>query len=98
MPDPVSHTIRDEGYLDYLRRQPCAVCNDSAPSDPHHLDSGVMGSKGDDWTCVPLCREHHREYHDHGERHMHEHYPVNLWEESHRHLRRYHKEKQHTRV
>ena len=81
-------TVRDEDFLNYIRDQPCAVCMET-PSDPHHLDSGVMGSKGDDWTAVPLCRQHHREYHDHGERHMRAEYGVDLWKESHRHLRRY---------
>ena len=82
-------TIRDETFLDYIRDQPCAVCTAPAPSDPHHLDSGVMGSKGDDWTCVPLCRTHHREYHDHGEAHMRRQHGVDLWKQSHHLLRRY---------
>jgi len=82
-------TIRDEQYLDYIRAQPCAVCAAPAPNDPHHLDSGVMGSKGDDWTCVPLCRTHHREYHDHGEAHVEREHRVDLWRHSHRLLRRY---------
>jgi len=89
MSDPVSQTVRDEAFLAFVRERPCVVCGDSAPSDPHHLDSGVMGSKGDDWTCVPLCRRHHREYHDQGERWMRKQYSVDLWKESHRLLRRY---------
>jgi hypothetical protein len=84
-------TIRDENYLGYVRDIPCLVCAAPPPSDPHHLDSGVTGSKGDDWTCVPLCRKHHREYHSVGERKMEDRYPVNLWKCAHRILRRYHK-------
>jgi len=87
MPD--THTVRDEDYLAWVRDQPCAVCADSAPSDPHHLDSGIMGSKGDDWTALPLCRECHRAYHDEGHDTFQTQHSVDLWREAHRHLRRY---------
>lgn len=87
MPD--TQTVRDEDYLDWVRDQPCAVCPAPSPSDPHHLDSGVMGSKGDDWTALPLCRRCHRAYHDEGHRSFQKRRNVNLWKQAHRHLRRY---------
>ena len=30
--------------------------------DPAHTENNGMSSKGPDSSCVPLCREHHREY------------------------------------
>jgi len=55
-----------DDYLDHVRQKPCIACGAPPPSDPHHLLSGVMGGKGSDASCIPLCREHHREYHDKG--------------------------------
>jgi len=89
MSDLKPTTIRDEGYLGYLRRQPCVACLDSAPSDPHHLEQGKIGGKGDDWTAVPLCRRCHRTYHDKGQDALETMHRVNLWKQAHRHLRRY---------
>lgn len=48
-------------YIDYVKRQPCLVCMEPPPSDPHHLKS--KGAGGPDEACIPLCRTHHREYH-----------------------------------
>ena len=51
-------------YLDYIRGQRCIACQAPPPNDPHHLLSGVMGSKGPDTSCIPLCRDCHRQYHN----------------------------------
>jgi hypothetical protein len=84
MPD--LQTVRDEDYLAWVRDQGCAVCTASSLSDPHHLDSGVMGSKGDDWTALPMCRACHREYHDIGHNTFEKRHYIDLWKEAHRHL------------
>jgi len=89
----VPDTIRDEEYLQHVRRKDCLICGAPSPSDPHHLDSGVMGSKGDDWTCVPLCRKHHREYHADGQQAVERRYSVDLWKHAHRILTQYHTER-----
>jgi len=63
-PDPKPKTYRNADYLDYVRMQPCLFCQRPAPSDPHHLGKGGWGMKASDLTCIPLCREHHRLFHD----------------------------------
>lgn len=62
--------FRDAAYLSWVREQPCLICGVS-PCDPHHLNmqgkhSGGMGLKTSDYRTVPLCREHHSEYHSRG--------------------------------
>src|SRR5690606_17013826 len=58
---------RDFGdYAVTVRALSCCVCDASAPSDPHHVKS--RGAGGDRRDLVPLCRTHHREYHDVGRR------------------------------
>ena len=94
MRDPIHQPIRDEGYLEYLRHQPCVACMASAPSEPHHLEQGKVGKKADDWSGVSLCHTCHRIYHDQGQRTLEKRHNVNLWRQSHRQLRRYHKQKQ----
>lgn len=62
---------RDNGYLAWLRRQPCAVCG-STPCDAAHLrfanpsvgrTNPGMGCKPHDRHATALCREHHTEQH-----------------------------------
>lgn len=45
-------------------------------SDPHHVPT--RGAGGVDKDTVPLCREHHREWHDIGEQSFDAKYGVNL--------------------
>lgn len=54
--DPAPTTIRSEDYLQYIREQRCVACHSAPPNDPHHLESGGMGTKSGDRTAVPLCR------------------------------------------
>lgn len=61
-PQPKNPPGRSEAYLDYIRSLPCIVCRN--PAEPHHTESGGVGLKGSDFSCVPLCRKHHRELHD----------------------------------
>lgn len=55
--------IIDEDYLDYVRSLPCStqLCINSK-SDPHHLKAvGWREAKRNDYTVLPLCRQHHSE-------------------------------------
>jgi len=60
--------VTDESYLDYIRSLPCLVplCRlgeyNNGKSDPHHLKAvGWREAKRNDYTAVPLCRQHHSE-------------------------------------
>ena len=53
-----------------LMKHKCIICG--KPCDLHHVDRVGMGSDRNDichigMECLPLCREHHREAHDHGD-------------------------------
>lgn len=53
-----------------LMRKKCAVCG--KPCDLHHVDRVGMGSDRKQidhigLRCLPLCRDHHNEAHDHGD-------------------------------
>ena len=66
---PKSPPVRSRGYLDWIRRQPCACCDRRAPSEAsHHVEPGhgSTSAKTSDLRCLPLCRECHRQYHQHG--------------------------------
>ena len=57
-------------YIEYVRKQPCAVCM-KTPSDADHLETIGMGrdrkKRGPyDLSCIPLCREHHNHRHQYG--------------------------------
>ena len=67
----------DEDFLAFVRSKTCSACGATAP-DPHHLRT--RGAGGSDRTCVPLCREHHSEWHTIGPSAFEEKYRVNLWQ------------------
>jgi hypothetical protein len=59
---------RNKGHLAFVAAQPCLVCRRS-PCDAHHLKFAqprTLGRKVSDEFTVPLCREHHRDLHRHG--------------------------------
>lgn len=55
----------DVALLDFIKEQQCLICH-SWPTDPHHITS--KGARGGDTVhnVMPLCRTHHREWHDSG--------------------------------
>ena len=66
------------------------------PCDPDHLEARGMGgatTKMKDYSCVPLCRIHHSERHQLGNKKFEDRYSVNLWKENSRLVRRYFSEK-----
>ena len=73
-------------YIEYIKHKPCSICF-KTPVDAHHLEAIGMGSNREkhtqkDLTCVPLCREHHSEYHNIGFKGIFSKYNINLWEEA----------------
>ena len=79
-------------YLEYIKKKPCLVCGQS-PVDPHHMEAvGMGGANKDgfkDYSCVPLCRYHHSEYHSGGLHYFEAKYQVNLWKDAFNLLRGY---------
>jgi hypothetical protein len=62
-PDPKRTPWRSRAYLDFVWTQRCAWCGKPGPSDPSHHGRKAMGSKASDVRAIPLCREHHEEWH-----------------------------------
>jgi hypothetical protein len=59
---------RNKAHLAFVAAQPCLICKRS-PSDAHHLKFAQprsLGRKVSDEFAVPLCRDHHRQLHHHG--------------------------------
>ncbi len=59
---------RNKAHLAFVAAQPCLVCRRS-PCDAHHLKFAqprALGRKVSDEYTVPLCRDHHRDLHRHG--------------------------------
>uniref|UniRef100_UPI0023AB559A DUF968 domain-containing protein n=1 Tax=Providencia rettgeri TaxID=587 RepID=UPI0023AB559A len=55
----------NDNYLQWVKSQPCCVCN-SIAHDAHHLigyGQGGTGTKAHDLFTIPLCRIHHSELH-----------------------------------
>lgn len=74
---PKQRRITDEGYLDFVREQPCVVTGQT-PAEPHHLIP--VGRGGPDYTAIPLTRQMHDEAQGRTEAFERE-YGVNLWRE-----------------
>lgn len=56
----------DTAYLAFVRGHPCCSCKATRHIDAHHTGKRGIGQKAPDATAVPLCRDCHRYYHDHG--------------------------------
>lgn len=61
------------------RELPCLICG-RGPCDPHHVRS--RGAGGRDEHTVPLCEEHHHEFHDIGRHSFDKRYGVDLLHEA----------------
>ena len=80
-------------YIDYIKAKPCLVCG-SMEVDAHHLEAVGMGNNRKktskrDYSCVPLCRLHHQEYHSIGINKFQEKYGFNIWRDAFNLLRGY---------
>jgi hypothetical protein len=63
-----SRRRRSKTHLAFVASQPCLICK-TTPCDAHHVKIAQprsLGRKVSDEFTVPLCREHHRELHQHG--------------------------------
>ena len=70
-------------FINFVKQFTCSACGLSGV-DAHHLDSVGMGGNRkkdleEDYSCVPLCREHHQEWHQIGDIQFTKKYSVNLW-------------------
>ena len=54
--------VRSPKVLGFTRDQPCCVCGQPPPNDPHHLFGSAMSLKSSDIFTVPLCRKCHTHY------------------------------------
>lgn len=68
----------DEKRLQWVRRQPCAVCGCPGPNHAHHSTNGKAGAgnpkalggrrgrgqRADDTEAISLCLKHHKNLHE----------------------------------
>ena len=83
--------VSTQDYIKFVKSHHCLICGNS-PVDPDHLEHLGMGGSGKsfkDWSCINLCRVHHRERHDIGTNKFEEKYNINLWKEAFNLIRRY---------
>lgn len=73
---------RDAKYRAFIREQPCCVriCNFQT-SECHHATTGGKSIKGSDYESIPLCTEHHGEYHHGGRYTFYTKYNMDKWQE-----------------
>lgn len=64
----------DEGYLEYIKQQPCLITGQKA--EPHHTVS--RGAGGSDYLAIPLNREKHTECEMIGKNTFQEKYNLNF--------------------
>jgi len=79
-------------YLESRRGGKCEVCFE--PADRHHLDEVGMGRDRtkpmmNHYLIGDLCREHHIEFDQLGEKKFSEKYNINMWEWAARRLARW---------
>jgi len=44
----------EKDYLFHVKQLPCGVCDQSGPSDAHHIKQGFH------YLCIPLCKDCHQ--------------------------------------
>lgn len=58
---------RDAAYLRWVASLPCCHCGRRSGIEAHHwAPRRGVSQKVHDYRTVPLCREHHGHFHDHG--------------------------------
>lgn len=73
-----------ERYRKWIKTLPCLICK-KQKVDAHHC----FHARSNDYMCLPLCREHHREYHDHEWKVFEDKHGLYLMGEIIKHLIRY---------
>ena len=80
--DPKPEKVIDEAYKKYILEHSCLVCS-RRDVDPDHLRARGTGSASqNDYSLIPLCREHHSERHQLGNSKFEQRHSVNLWKEA----------------
>lgn len=70
---------RDPKYLAWVRTLPCLVSDcRRGPIEVNHIGRRGMSQRSSDYETVPLCRFHHRQFHDKGRKWFEEHHGVEL--------------------
>ena len=85
--------VDSKDYIKYIKTHFCLICA-SSPVDPDHLETIGMGGNRKsktikDFSCVPLCRQHHTERHRIGTKQFEAKYNINLFKEAFYLLRKY---------
>ena len=76
----------NKDFINFVKTFGCSVCG-SSPVDAHHLDTIGMGGNRkkdgvEDFSCGPLCLEHHNEWLQVGDTDFSRLNYVNLWKVS----------------
>lgn len=81
-------TYRSKIYLDFVKELKCTVSASFALVHaskrcqgqiiPHHTETGGVGMKGDDLSCIPLCNVHHSELHNNGVKTFSDKYSIDI--------------------
>jgi hypothetical protein len=54
--------VRDKDYRQWIKSLPCLACGQNWLVDPCHVGQHAISKKAGDNTCLPLCRDCHREF------------------------------------
>lgn len=54
--------VRDANYRRYVRSHPCAACGRTWSVEACHTGPHGLSQKSCDLTCIPLCRQDHRDF------------------------------------
>lgn len=57
---------QDRAFLSKIKCLPCCICGREPPHyqiDPSHIKTVGSGGHDDEWNVVPMCRQHHTEWH-----------------------------------
>ena len=76
-------------YIEFVKEHGCCILSCiNADTDADHLKQIGMGRDRnrpeliEHYSCIPLCRKHHTERHQIGNRKFEEKYDTNLWYEN----------------
>lgn len=74
----VDTEMKNRHYLDWVREQPCVICQNDTGCDPHHPigvnGTGETGGKAaSDYEAFPLCHIDNGDRHSHSALHQYGH-------------------------
>lgn len=55
--------VRNPKLLAKVRSLPCVVCLRVGGVDAHHVKTRKTGGPDEGWNLMPLCHDHHMEWH-----------------------------------